>query len=87
MSMFDGGQVAAELAKFELHLIKGLPLSRMVGVALQIATPLALLLREHIPWRFYVARPCLGWFNAGDLSGAFGNIAAQLLDLELQLVE
>lgn len=87
MGRFAGRQIAAELAKLELDLIKGLPLRRMVGVALQIATPLALLLRKHIPWRFYGANSCLGWFNAGNLSGAFGGIAARLLDLELQLVE
>ncbi len=87
MERFAGRQVAAQLAKLGLHLIEGLPLRRIVGVALQIATQLALLLREYIPWRLYVANSCLGWLDTGNLSRAFGEITAQLLDLELQLVE
>lgn len=82
-----GHEISAELNQLELHLVKGLPLCRVVRIPVQMATPLALILQEHILRGVQVKKSRLGSFDTRHLSRVFGKSLIQLLDLELQLIE
>ena len=80
-------EVTPEQTQFELHFIKRIPLCRLIGVSLQIATPLLLVQRDDTPrqihaWSFWHRSS-----NTRKFTRCFDEFPALLLNFQLQLLE